>query len=445
MKSKRSLLAAVLALALIAVMIPAHRTSADDKVTIHWWHIFTSPKSVTDYAQKLADDYTKAHPNVTIEITVLENDAFKSKLDTVMQSGQPPDLFQSWGGGKLYSFAQAGLLRDITPELTANNNEWKNTYASQSALDLFKNDGKYYGVANDWGGVGFWYNKDLFAKAGIKDTPKTWDDFLKDVKMLKDAGITPITVGEKDKWPGHFWWVYLAIREGGKAAFDAAYTRTGSFADKPFVQAGTLLKQLVDMNPYPDGFLGLDYGHEENLMGDGKAAMELMGQWEPGSQAANATDTKGISADKLGWFPFPMVTGGAGDPSDMMGGGNGMAVGKDAPDAAVDFLKYITNADAQKGFVALNIGFVPTTKVAADSLTDPLLKQVMAARDNAKYFQLYYDQFLPPAVAQAVLDNTQGIYAGAISPEDAAKAIDQVAATELQPGAAATAAATAAK
>ena len=55
---------------------------------------------------------------------------------------------------------------------------------------------------------------------------------------LKDAGITPITVGEGDKWPGHFYWVYLAIRIGGKAAFDAAYTREGSFADPPFVQAG---------------------------------------------------------------------------------------------------------------------------------------------------------------------------------------------------------------
>ena len=62
---------------------------------------------------------------------------------------------------------------------------------------------------------------------------------LDDVKKLKAANITPIAVGEGDKWPGHFWWVYLAMRMGGKAAFDAAYTRQGNFADQPFVDAGT--------------------------------------------------------------------------------------------------------------------------------------------------------------------------------------------------------------
>jgi len=411
-------------------------TAQDKKVTIRWWHIFTAPASFTDFAQGLANDYMKDHPNVNIEITVLENDAFKTRLATAMPSGDPPDLFQSWGGGVLGSYAAAGLLRDITPELTANDNEWKDTFSAQAALDLYKYDSKYYGIANDWGAVGF-YNKDLFAKAGIKDTPKTWDEFLEDVKKLKDAGITPIALGEKEKWPGHFWWVYLAVRMGGKEAFNAAYTRTGTFADKPFIQAGELLKQLVDMNPFPEGYLGLSYPEEAGVMGNGQAAMELMGQWSPGVQASSAKDGKGIP-DKLGWFPFPMVKDGAGDPSDTMGGGNGIAVGKNAPDEAVDFLKYLSSADVQKQFVAQNVGFVPTNKGAESALTDPLLQAVLKARNNAKYFQLYYDQFLPPAVAQTVVDSAQGIFTGDLSPEDAAQAIEDVAATELQPAATAT-------
>src|SRR5262249_21669421 len=161
----------------------------------------------------------------------------------------------------LKTYAEAGLLKDITPDLTANNSAWLNSFSSQAAMDLYKFDGKNYGVAYDWGAVGMWYNKDLFAKAGITDTPKTWDDLISVVKKLQAAGITPFTIGEKDKWPGHFWWVYLAVRTGGQKAFDAAYSRSGTFADAPFVQAGTLLKQLVDLKPFPDGFLGLDYNH----------------------------------------------------------------------------------------------------------------------------------------------------------------------------------------
>lgn len=432
MKTNRRLLMALLAVLLV---LPLRNISAQAKVTVHWWDLFTTPKEQVAYVQKVADDYMKAHPNVTVEITELENEAFKAKLATVMQGagsgGDIPDLFHSWGGGVLKTYADAGLLRDITPELTANNSAWKSSFSAQAALNLYGFDGKQYGVATTWGAVGFWYNKDLFAKAGIKDTPKTWDELIDVVKKLQAAGITPFTIGEKDKWPGHFWWVYLAVRTGGQKAFDAAYTRTGTFADKPFVQAGELLKQLVDMKPFPNGFLGLDYAHAAGIMGDGKAAMELMGQWSPGVQQGNAADQKGIP-DKLGWFAFPMVKDGAGDASDVFGGGDGIAVGKNAPPEAIDFLKYVTSAEVQKGWVALNVGFIPTNKDAEAVLKDPLLLQILAARNGAKYFQLYYDQYLPPAIAQAVLDATQGIFAGTSSPAEAAKAIEDVAAVELK-------------
>ena len=61
--------------------------------------------------QRLADAFMAAATRTsTIEITVLENEAFKQKLTTAMQSGDPPDIFQSWGGGVLYEYA-AGRAR----------------------------------------------------------------------------------------------------------------------------------------------------------------------------------------------------------------------------------------------------------------------------------------------------------------------------------------------
>jgi raffinose/stachyose/melibiose transport system substrate-binding protein len=76
----------------------------------------------------MADDYMAAHPNVKVEITVLENEAFKTKLTTVMQSGDPPDIFQSWGGGTFDSQVKAGLLKDITSDLAADS-AWKDSFA----------------------------------------------------------------------------------------------------------------------------------------------------------------------------------------------------------------------------------------------------------------------------------------------------------------------------
>ena len=90
-------------------------------------------------------------------------------------------------------------------------------------------------------------------------------------------------------------------------------------------------------------------------------AIQLMGQWLPGTVSANSADKKGMG-DNLGWFPFPAVTGGAGDPNDGLGGGNGFAIGKDAPLAeTVDFLHFLVGTDAANRWGALNSGILPTT------------------------------------------------------------------------------------
>ncbi len=75
-----------------------------------------SPARATSRA--IADAYMAANPNVKINITVLENEAFKTKLATSLQSGDVPDLFQSWGGGTMAAQADAGMLKDITADVS---------------------------------------------------------------------------------------------------------------------------------------------------------------------------------------------------------------------------------------------------------------------------------------------------------------------------------------
>src|SRR5215813_4459934 len=149
MRIKGRLLIAVLVATMLA--IPLSGVKAQNKVTVTWMDLFTTPKNLVDYQAKIAADYMAAHPNVTVKIVNLENQAFKDKLTTLMQGagsgGDIPDLFHSWGGGVLKTYADAGLLKDITPDLTADNSKWLNSFSSQAAMDLYKFDGKHYGVA----------------------------------------------------------------------------------------------------------------------------------------------------------------------------------------------------------------------------------------------------------------------------------------------------------
>ena len=393
-------------------------SGSDEPVTIEWWHVQNNDPGLSLW-EDVADEFMDDHPNVTIEITVYENEAFKTAVAPRLQAGDPPDLFQSWGGGGLMEQVDAGLVQDVTDDVEP----WIGDL-STAAVDIYQVEGRQYGVPFDLGMVGFWYNKDLFAEAGIDEPPATWDDLLDDVRKLKDAGITPIALGEGDKWPGMFWWAYLALRNGGPDPMLEA-GEDGSFDSEPFVKAGEQLEDLLALDPFQDGWQAAVWdgaGGQAATIATGGAAMHLMGQWAPGTQNANSPDGEGLG-DSLGWFPFPAVEGGDGDPTDAFGGGNGFAVGKDAPPEAVEFLEYATSLDVANRWGETNSGILPVTIGSEGSITDPYLQDVVAARGEASYVQLYLDQAYDPELGGIINDAVELLYAGQSSPEDVAQTI----------------------
>lgn len=399
------------------------------KVKIRWWHIWGGSESnIADNWQKLADEYVAAHPDVEIEITVITGDPYKDKLASNMQAGDPPDLFQTWGGGVLWQYADAGLVQDLTDALAEDG--WGESFLP-GPMAVYRHEGKIYGVPWRFGMVGMWYNKALFEKAGIAETPKTWSEFLDVVQKLKDAGITPIALGEKDKWTGHFWWSYLAVRNAGQEGFAKAQDRTGSFADPAFVTAGEQLQQLIDLEPFQEGYLEQGYGDQQVVIAKEQAAMELMGQWAFGADSAVAEENLENYVANISWFPFPMVDGGAGQPKDAFGGGDGFAIGKNAPPETIDFVKFLTSKEHQAAMAEAGIAVLPVVKGVESSVTEPVMQVVLQHFGEAEYLQLYLDQYLPPAVGLAVNDYVQELFAGTKTAAEVADSIEETAETEL--------------
>ncbi|WP_229402344.1 extracellular solute-binding protein [Micromonospora okii] len=393
----------------------------DGPQAINWWHIQNTEPMLPVWAA-MAQEYQGAHSGVTVEIQPLENEAFKAKLTTATQAGSPPDLFQSWGGGTLKQQVDAGLVKDLTDDVKP----WIGSLLP-AAVQPFTIDGKVYGVPFDVGMVGFWYNKALFDAAGVTAPPTTWAGLLDAVRRLRAAGTVPIALAGKEKWPGHYYWAYLAMRVGGLGALQQA-AKDGNFDTPDFVAAGERLRELIDLQPFQKGFLGADYSSPDGqaaTMGNGGAAMELMGQWAPSVQASSSTGKKGLG-DKLGFFVFPAVDGGKGSASDAFGGGNGFAVGKDAPAATVDFLRSLLSVDNQRR--AAKTGLVlPTVREAVDGIADPNNKIVAQTLAGATGFQLYLDQAYPPAVGQQVNDSVAELFAGNKTPAQIVKDITTVA------------------
>ncbi len=403
-----------------AMIVGTTGVAAQDKVAFDLYDLHTVDPGLT-FLKDVTAKWMAEHPNVQVNITTLENEALKDKIAAEMQSGNPPDLFQSWGGGVLNQQVAAGMAQPIDAAIADIAGS-----INPGAMSLFQSGGKQYGLPYNFGLVGFWYNKALFQQAGITAPPTTWAEYLADVQKLKDAGITPLSIGAGDKWPAMFWWAYLALRIGGKDAMEHAIS-TGDWSGDAFVKAGEELKKLVDMAPFQDGALAATHDESQGVFGNGKAAMELQGQWAAGAQRSQSESGNGIG-DALGWFSFPVVEGGAGVITDVFGGGDGFAVGRDAPPEAVDFLKYLVSPEVANKWAALNDGTLPPTNGAEAYVTDPGLKEVLAKRAEATFAQLYLDQATTPELGGAINDAVAGLVAGALTPQEVATTITDAAA-----------------
>ena len=390
--------------------------------TVRWLHIEQNPEVAAFYAD-VAKRFEAANPGTTVEMQFLENESYKKKLTTLLQSPDKPHIIYSWAGGVLRQQVKAGVIEDITDAV--NRNSWTDRF-SPSALNLYGLDGCYYGVPMLTSQVVFFYNKDLFAKAGVDgNAVKSWDDLLGAVKKLQAAGIVPIVAGGGDKWPLHFYWSHLAIRLGGKPAFDAAMAGQGQgFTGETFVKSGELFKQLVDLKPFQPGFLGATYPQSAGQFGDGKGAMMLMLNGVLNTMRANAADKVGIPDEKLGWFAFPSVPGGKGAPDDTLGGMNGWLVTKGAPKKATEFLRFFTDAQNQR--IAAEKGFyIPVVKGTPELVKRPILMNLAGNVSRSRYHQLFYDQMLGPSVGAVVNDVSVELAGGRVSPADAANKVQQ--------------------
>ena len=163
------------------------------------------------------------------------------------------------------------------------------------------------------------------------------------MKKLKAAGITPISVGAGEKWPMHFYYSYLVMRIGGEHALaDAKAGKDGGFKNPTFVEAGKRLRELAALEPFQPGYLSTKHAESTGVFADGKAAMDLMGEWLIGMQASTSASGKGLPEDDIGIMSFPTVAGGKGKATDTLGGVHAFLVTKTAPPEAVDFLKFFS-------------------------------------------------------------------------------------------------------
>jgi raffinose/stachyose/melibiose transport system substrate-binding protein len=406
-------------------------TKPPEQITLTVWDIYPEGQPFRKVLDNAIARFNKQYPNVKVVVVSSAIDVFKTKLVTALAAGGKDfDVFQTWGGGQLATYARRGQVLELTDAM--KQDKWQDQFSS-AALTFVTADGKIWGAPVELATVLFFHNTEMF-KANNVAVPKTFDDLLGACKTFKAKGIIPISLGmNKAAWTGDFFYQYLVTRAGGLDPFRKAITREpgGTFDDPTFVQAGKLLVQMVDAGCFQEGFLGAEYVSMRQLLGQEKAAMTLMGSWLPGQIATEFP----AFLPKMDYFRFPLVAGGKGVDTDIVGGTNAaFAVSKATkyPKEATALLKEFTSNAAAADVLEI-AKRLPAMKYKLDpAKVDALTIRVADELNKATAVQLYYDQSSTPGLANTHLDLITGVFAKTITPEKNAADWEAAAKKELQ-------------
>lgn len=400
----------------------AAQTTSSGKTKVTVWTLWTdTTQDVNSIAfHKALESAVKDLPDIQIEHDATENEAYKTKIKTAMAAGDAPDVFYAWGAGFVKPFVDAGKvvpLDDYLKDGTAAK-------LKGGANTNFTFNGKTYGLTFTQWVAGLYCDKALFDKYNVK-LPNTYEDLMAAVKAFKAAGVIPITVGEKDRWPGMFWQNAFAIRTAGADTCNAALAGKAPFNTPEFVRSAQLLADLVSAGAFVDGALGLTSDEAQALFLQRKAAMYYMGSWFAGNIAAS---DNGIVNDVV-VQKFPTISDQKGDATQFLGGAiDGLCVSQNAKDktAAARVTKYLMEQTARN--LAKTGDGLPTwnTDDVVPAKSNPVATQFAQMVKGSTGYVLAWDTFLSGADADDHKNFVAAIFGGTMTPKDFAASMQAI-------------------
>ena len=391
---------AVSALAAATLLFPQVSTAAE----LTFWNGFTGPDRPS--VEAITAEFTAANPNSPVAMDIMPWDSLMQKLLTSLGSGSGPDIV-AINFAEVPKFAASGYVADVTDHLTAANDLDPANWA-EGLRDVLQVDGRYYAVPMNYATVMMYYNKDLFAAAGLDPNtpPKTWDEWIAAIRATTKTegeaqyGLTLPDHQTIPNWPILLWGNGADIVSNGAAGL----------TDPKALEALKMWSDLVVNEKISP--VGLTGAEADKLFETGKAAMGITGPWM----------TNGFTAAGLNYDVAPIPAGPAGDVT--LGDSVVLMINKDTDDmeGAIKFLAHWNSKASQLRF-ANDTGFPPSRTDLAGSpeITNPWAAKFSAVVPISRFnlagqinFTQINDEVFTPLI--------QTITLGRESVEDAAAA-----------------------
>jgi raffinose/stachyose/melibiose transport system substrate-binding protein len=405
---------AALVAAVVLASTAACSTGGDSGTTeITWFKLTETAESANAAIATIIEDFEAEHPEISINVEERAVDAHKDALRTTLGTSGAPDVFFSWAGPGLGGeFIEAGASLDLEPYYEEYG--WADRF-SDTTMSTVTQYGGYDGVPYTQRTEALFYNKELFAQAGIDAPPATYEELVEAAQQLVDAGITPIQFGGTVNWHVMRLLDSLLETECGEAVYQALVTTEASWADESCVTA-TFEEFATWTSDYLNpGFISINNDEASALFYSGQAAMALEGDW-----FNQVIRDNGMDEGNVGLFAFPTGSGRIYGFNEN----NYISANSEHADEAAVFLDYLTDEEAQQTFIAafgsrsVNTAVQPEGQSELDAAWAPLA-------ENATGVYMNNDQNLSLAQTTEYWRVQNLVATGELDPADAGAEFQQ--------------------
>ena len=391
-----------------------NNTQSSGQRTITWMTI----RANTPAWDSLIRQYEQENPGVKIEMDrISDSGAYYQKLRILAASNALPEMFDTEADATLVEIASTGVLLDIDSlykEL--NYDRMLEIGLNYARLD----NGKLYSISWENNIEYIWYNKDLFAKAGIEKTPETFDEFLDVCQRLRNAGISPISVSGINVWAVLRYMAFIPFRLTGNTFIENLKVGDARMSDPIGIQAATFV-QTLGTQYFQPGWATCDYTTALQNFLSGNAAMYNIGSWQFGS----FIDSNRELRPEYGFFYIPTIQGAINGKTDMVAhAGTGTAVRKDKfDDQLKHFIKFMLDKFPETFFYETG-SFPAMTFDTSLGYMSNFDRQVMSDSNNLTSHAKPWDVEFHTATNEVMNREIGNLGMGTITPQEFARRID---------------------
>ena len=332
----------LLASTLVGGIVLTPMTAEASEEVIKIMSVGTEADAYTTTMRELAEEFSENNEyGVTVEFELYENEQYKTKMTTLMASNEVPDIFFTWELGYLEPFVSAGKVMSLQKELDADQ-EWKDSFV-EGILDYYTYNGETYAIPSQIAYATMFYNKNIFAEYNLS-VPTTYDEFINVCTVLKENGVTPISMEASEAWVPAQFLLQLTLGIGGGETYNAIRNGEEVWNNEVYLEAATDFQEMVNNGWFPDGMLAMSYDEAIMKFEAGETAMYYMASWDASGFVGDECPIK----DCIGSFNIPAKTE-AGANCVVGSADTAYALGSECsnPEACVAFLKYISSQDWQ--------------------------------------------------------------------------------------------------